>query len=300
MAQDIDEDTGPLDLKLAPGLTLAGRRGIRRQTCHQRDRHADFLEPATAACHLTGLTAPPTRRAGLKSPPCHPDANTASSSPLRVTDKSRSTMSDASAEAGRMELDPFELKPANLKLAGQVLDADDKPVAGCQRESSTAKASPTATRALTARDNFTSSMSAKARLKSRPTARIPSATFQPKAAIPTSSCGSVKPTTFGPGANPHKLKGTVTDADGKPAAGAQVAVFPYFNGSALDKDRRPTARSASPGRSSRGKCRIRRRAAGGPRPRPQSGGHRGVGGGHHQPRREIETGPDRRRAGQKY
>ena len=24
----------------------------------------------------------------------------------------------------------------------------------------------------------------------------------------------------------HKLKGTVTDADGKPAAGAQVAVFP--------------------------------------------------------------------------
>lgn len=25
VAQDIDEDTGPLDLKLAPGLTLAGR-----------------------------------------------------------------------------------------------------------------------------------------------------------------------------------------------------------------------------------------------------------------------------------
>ena len=38
---------------------------------------------------------------------------------------------DISAEPGRQELDTVELKPANLKLAGQVLDADDKPVAGC-------------------------------------------------------------------------------------------------------------------------------------------------------------------------
>jgi hypothetical protein len=30
-------------------------------------------------------------------------------------------------------------------------------------------------------------------------------------------------------AKPHKLTGTVADADGKPAAGAQVAVFPSFN-----------------------------------------------------------------------
>ena len=41
---------------------------------------------------------------------------------------------DISADAGRQELDPVELKPANLKLAGQVLDADDNPIAGCSRE----------------------------------------------------------------------------------------------------------------------------------------------------------------------
>src|SRR5208283_2949322 len=38
---------------------------------------------------------------------------------------------DIFADAIRQELDTVELKLANLKLAGQVLDADDKPVASC-------------------------------------------------------------------------------------------------------------------------------------------------------------------------
>ena len=55
----------------------------------------------------------------------------------------------ASADAGRMELDVFDLKPANLKLAGQVLDMDDKPVAGVN-VNFPETASPMATRAPTA------------------------------------------------------------------------------------------------------------------------------------------------------
>jgi len=30
-----------------------------------------------------------------------------------------------------VEVDPIELKPANLKLSGQVLDAEDKPLRDC-------------------------------------------------------------------------------------------------------------------------------------------------------------------------
>ena len=67
----------------------------------------------------------------MKFPRCRPAENTASSFPRRATGRNKITTLEISADPGRQELDPVELKPANLKLAGQVLDADDKPVAGC-------------------------------------------------------------------------------------------------------------------------------------------------------------------------
>ena len=44
VAQDLDEDTTNLDLTLAPGLTLVGPGGGRRQAAHQCDRPARFLD----------------------------------------------------------------------------------------------------------------------------------------------------------------------------------------------------------------------------------------------------------------
>jgi protocatechuate 3,4-dioxygenase beta subunit len=127
-AEDIDEDTGPLDLKLAPGLTLAVRA----------ESNGKPLTNATAALifwsgrsgqHVPGwsrgtktpgwfeITAlPPGRKYGVNV--SAPGYGKRMINNVAVTD-----------EPGRVELAPFELNPANLKLAGQVLDANDKPVA---------------------------------------------------------------------------------------------------------------------------------------------------------------------------
>ncbi len=133
---------------------------------------------------------------------------------------------EISADAIRQELDPVELKLANLKLAGQVLDADDKPVAGSYVNLNGDGQPNANVRARTAKGDSFSSTSAKDRLKSPPTTGIPTATSQPKAATPMSFCGWARLTVPRPARQTHKLKGTVTDADGQPAAGALVAVFP--------------------------------------------------------------------------
>jgi sugar lactone lactonase YvrE len=133
-AQDVDEDTGPLDLKLAPGLTLAGRaefggKPITNATAtlifftgrSPRDRVGWGLNDLTRT-NLGGRfeipAIPPGRKYGII---------------VSAPGYGQKTIHDvdSSGHAGRQELDPVELKLADLKLAGQVLDADDKPVAGC-------------------------------------------------------------------------------------------------------------------------------------------------------------------------
>ena len=204
---------------------------------------------------------------------------------------------NASAEAGRMELDPFELKPANLKLAGQVLDADDKPVAGVNVILNGEGQPNGNTRTdREGRFRFEHVCEGTARLQANNQNSFGNISAEGGDTNVVLRLGQTYANN--PGSTTHKLKGTVTDADGKPAAGAHVAVFPADN-FALDKDRnqwRVQPHLVTPAVANAVR---RRRAAGGPRPRPQSGRHRRVAGGHHQPGREIETGPDRDRAGEK-
>ena len=132
-AQDLDEDTGALDLKLAPGLTLVGRAecdgkpvtNATAQLVFWTGRSGMWL-PGLARTNMPGQfeipALPPGRKYGVVV------------SAPGYGQKQLHNL-DISADAIRQELDPVELKPANLKLAGQVLDADDKPVAGSSRES---------------------------------------------------------------------------------------------------------------------------------------------------------------------
>ena len=228
VAQDIDEDTGPLDLKLAPGLTLAGRaecdgKPVTNATATlifwtgRRGVHlTDLSRGSNTPGHFEISALPPGRKYGIV---------------LSVPGYGQKSMNDveASAEAGRMELDPFDLKPANLKLAGQVLDADDKPVVGAN-VNLYGEGQPNANARTDRQGRFRFEHVCEGPVQI-------SANHQNSFGNVSAEGGDTDVVlrlgqTFGnsPGSTAHKLKGTVTDAGGKPMAGAQVAVFPAFNG----------------------------------------------------------------------
>ena len=124
VARDVDQDTGPLDLKLAPGLTLAVRvecdgKPVTNAAATLIIWNAQLsgLSRATNASDRFEITAlPPGRKYGLH---------------VSAPGYGEETVNDVntSVEGGRMELDPVELKLASLKLAGQVFDSDDQPLA---------------------------------------------------------------------------------------------------------------------------------------------------------------------------
>jgi beta-lactamase regulating signal transducer with metallopeptidase domain len=126
--QDVDDETDPFDIKLAPALTLAGRaksggKPITNVTAKLvffcTDHEAVVLKDV-AKTNISGhyeiLALPPGGKYGVVvAAPGYGEKNVPEFK--------------ASTEAIRQELETVELKPANLRIAGQVLDVDDKPVA---------------------------------------------------------------------------------------------------------------------------------------------------------------------------
>jgi protocatechuate 3,4-dioxygenase beta subunit len=127
-ARDIDEDTSALDIQLQPGLVAAGRvedvngkplsNAAVRVYLWSGNAGYPFMEkPARTdgrgRFELT--TMPPGRRYSL-----HADAKGYGSASRSIEEE---------AETNRMEVEPFVLKIADHKLAGEVVDSDEKPVA---------------------------------------------------------------------------------------------------------------------------------------------------------------------------
>ncbi|MGA2542541.1 MAG: carboxypeptidase regulatory-like domain-containing protein [Verrucomicrobiota bacterium] len=224
VAQDIDEGAGPLDLKLAPGLTLAGRVESDGKPVTNATASLIFWTGRTGP-NVGGLSRNTNTPGQFEIPALPPGRKYG----IRVSAPGYGQKAvydvGASAEAGRMELDPFELKPANLKLAGQVLDLDDKPVAG-----------------VTVMLNGEGQPNGNARTDREGRFRFARVCEGPVQIFANNrgSSGNISAEggdtnvvlrlgqNYGraAGAVTRKLKGTLTDADGKPAAGAQVAVFP--------------------------------------------------------------------------
>jgi protocatechuate 3,4-dioxygenase beta subunit len=224
VAQDIDEETGPLDLKLEPGLTLAGRAECDGKPVTNAAGTLIFWT-GRSGMHLSGLSRgtntpgqfeipalPPGRKYGvLISAPGYGQKSTYDVS--------------ASADAGRQELEPAELLPANLKLAGQVLDADDKPVAGVH-VNLYGENQPSGNTQTDREGQFRFEHVCDGRVQLSASGRngYGNASAEGGDTNVVLRLGE----TYGgsPASAPHKLKGKVTDPDGKPVAGAQVAVFP--------------------------------------------------------------------------
>jgi protocatechuate 3,4-dioxygenase beta subunit len=223
VAQDLDEDTTNLDLKLAPGLTLVGRAeaggklltNATAKLLFWTGRSGAWLE-GLARTNMPGQfeipALPPGRKYGIV-------VSASGYGQKQIYDVA------ASAEAGRMELDPVELRLANLKLAGQVLDADDKPVAGANVNlSGEGQPNANARTDRVGRFHFEHVCEGPAQISANNRNSYGNISAEGGDTNVVLRLGQTY--NNNPGATAHKLKGTVTDADGKPDAGAQVAVFP--------------------------------------------------------------------------
>ena len=299
VAQDLDEDIGPLDLKLVPGVTLAGRVECNGKPLTNaaatlmfwtgnRGMNLPGLSSATNAPGRFEITAlPPGRKYSVR---------------VSAPGYGQWTINniDTSTEGRRMELDPVELKLANLKLAGQVLDADDKPVPSAN-VALYGDGQPNAN-AVTDRQGrfhfehvcegsgsnpgqqsklFWQRFRGRRRDQRRPATRPTDGQCHAWFQISQSAGHG-----HGPGRQTRRGRGV-----------DRVSIFLWQ--SAMDKGRRQRRLPSHLVAPAVAGAAVRRhRAAGDSRFGPQLGGHRRVAGGRHQPRREIETGPNRRRSGQ--
>lgn len=219
---EIDENATNLVLRLAPGLTLAGRVESNGKPVTNATANLVFWT-GRSGMWLRGLAR--TNTPGLFEIPALPPGRkygVVVSAP--GYGQTQNNNLDISADPGRQELDKVELRLANLQLAGQVLDDDDKPVARCY-VSIHGNNQPNAN-VRTDREGrfkFANVCAGTIQLSANNQRNYGSTSAEGGDTNVVLRLGQVMGSSD---SSSHKLKGTVTDADGKPLQGAQVAVFP--------------------------------------------------------------------------
>lgn len=226
-AQDVDEDTDSLDLKLGPALTLVGRaecdgKPIANVTARLVVRIGqglaylgDFVQTNTIGQYVISAFPPGRKYSVLVSA-------------LGYGQKSIDNIA-VTTEPIRLELDTVQLMPANMKLAGQVLDVDDKPVIGCS-VSLNGKIQPSGS-TRTDREGrfcFEHVCEGPAQLFANFQNSIGNISAEGGDTNVLLKLGQTDESAAD--TRMHKLTGTVTDADGKPDGDAQVAVIPTNDG----------------------------------------------------------------------
>jgi protocatechuate 3,4-dioxygenase beta subunit len=220
--QEIDETTTNLVLQLAPGLTLAGRvesggKPVTNATANLvfwTGRSGSWLR-GLARTNIPGHfeipALPPGRKYGVVvSAPGY--------------GQTQNNSLEISTAPGRQELDKVELKLANLPLAGQVLDDDDKPVARCyvgMHGDNQPSANVRTDRE--GRFKFDGVCAGTIQLSANSQQNYGNTSAQ---GGDTNVVLRLGQTMGSYQSKSQKLKGMVTDAEGKPLQGAQVAVFP--------------------------------------------------------------------------
>ena len=223
VAQDLDEDGGLLDLKLAPGLTLFGRAECDGKPVTNATGTLIFWS-GNRGMWLMGLAR--TNTPGQYEIPALPPGRkygVVVSAP--GYGQKQLYNFEVQSDPGRQELDSVELKVANLRLAGKVVDADDKPVAHCFVNLN--GPDQPGGNAQTDREGkfvFEHVCEGGAQLFANGSGTFGNVTAEGGDTNVVLQLGQ----NYGsaPGGQSYKLKGLVTDPDGKPAPGALLAVFP--------------------------------------------------------------------------
>jgi 5-hydroxyisourate hydrolase-like protein (transthyretin family) len=222
-AQEVEDTAAPLELKLAPALTLFGRAeaggkpltNVSAQLVFWTGNRGMWL-PGLAITNTPGQyeipALPPGRKYGvIVSAPGY--------------GQKQNHNLEISAESGRQELDPVELKPANLKLAGQVLDADDQPVTNCY-VNLFGEDQPSANVRTDKDGRFIFKQVCEGTVRLSANAQNSFGSISAEGGDTNVVLHLGENMSSSPDSQSHKLRGVVTDADGQPADGVQVAVFP--------------------------------------------------------------------------
>ena len=223
VAQELEEDVTTLDLTLAPALTLAGRAEAGGKPLTNATAQLVFWS-GNRGMWLAGLAV--TNTPGQYEIPALPPGRRYGvivSAPGYGQNQNNNLV--ISTEPGRQELDPVELKPANLKLAGQVLDADDKPVANTYVNMYGEGQPSGNTRAdKQGRFHFDQVCEGPVRLSANSENSYGNITAEGGDTNVVLQLGQSYNNSTD--SKPHKTHGLITDPSGQPAAGVQLAVFP--------------------------------------------------------------------------
>lgn len=225
VAQDIDEETGPLDLRLAAGLTVAGRAEDQGRPITNATAALVFWS-GNSGMHLYGLAGktnvpgqfeipalPPGRKYGLYV--SAPGYGQKFVNNVEISDQPK-----------RVEVEPVDLKPANLSLAGRVVDTADKPVSGASVNLS-GDGQPNGSTTTDRQGRFTFKAVCEGPL--RVFANGQDAQGNASAQGGETNVLITLGQSFshgGSAARSHVLKGKVVDSAGAPVSGAQLTVFP--------------------------------------------------------------------------
>lgn len=227
---ELEEDAGTIDLKLAPGLTLVGRAEsngkpvaniagtlIFWNSSGNSGMHLNDLSSGTnLAGHFEIPALPPGRKYGV--------VVSAPGFGQKVTYDV-----GASAEPGRMELEIAELRVADMKISGHVVDADEKPVEDCQVYIS-GNDQPNVSARTDSKGRFTFTNICEGSVHLNASSKNSYGNISAESGDTNVVLQLGQTYNMSSDSQSHKLQGTVTGTDGKAAAGVLVSVFPNNGG----------------------------------------------------------------------
>ncbi len=227
VAEDVDQDTAPLDLRLAPAMSVVGRAECGGKPVTNATAALLFWT-GNSGMHLQGMAIKTNTPGRFEIPALPLDRRYGLyvSAPGYGQKFVNTVNSD---EAKRVEVDAVELKPANLKVSGQVLDAEDKPVSEAYVNLyGDGQPNKNVRTDREGRFSFDSVCEGAVRLSANARNAIGSVSVDGGDTNVVIRLGE-QSAMYGGGAAARKLKGTVTDPEGKPVGGALLAVFPFSN-----------------------------------------------------------------------
>jgi uncharacterized GH25 family protein len=226
VAEEFDEEARSLDLRLAPALTYVGEAKTPEGRAITNVTAALVFWTGNMGMHLQGLstkTNPPGHFEIAAMPPGRRYGVIVSAPGFGQ--KFIQQVPDEPSAGGKVELEPVELNVANLKLAGQVLDEDDKPVSGAfvnlQGEGQPQDNTQTD---RDGRFEFARVCEGPAQIFTHAREMFGNVTAQ---GGETNVVVQLRPqgAGMGDGGRVQRLKGVVTGVDGKPAGGVRVRLF---------------------------------------------------------------------------
>lgn len=234
LAQAMDGDTTNLDLRLEPALTVAGRAtDAKGKPLAKAEAEIMFWTEHMGGSMGKAVPGDAEGRFEIKAlpPGRHYGVIVSAKGYGRVT---RDVKEEA--EGRRIELEPYELALADQRIAGVVLDTDDKPVTNANIFGY-GEGQPSVNGTTDAKGRFSFSAVCAGPIQLQANSR--NGGFGNVSAEGGDTNITIQLGTSGTGpasSSSIKISGTVTDLEGKPAPSVRVSLFPSFSAAEKQTD----------------------------------------------------------------